>query len=478
MNYPSNRPAWFVLTRHWLSLVGAAMVGTAVISWLFVLPHQIRGHVDNPYVGIVIFLILPLVFFTGLVLIPIGIYLSARRIRMGMAPSTFDRKIALQRLAWFFGITTFINVLFGTQVTYRAVKHMETPQFCGATCHTMNPEFAAYENSPHSRVECVECHVAPGAGGWLSSKTAGIRQLVETVLNTSPRPIPTAIASNRLVPARETCENCHWPQKFAGVKLRVMNKYADDESSTRTQTVLLMMVGGNKISGIHGAHFGPGVRIRFAAVDAARQTIPWVEYRNTTTGDIQNFVSSDSTPDSIKALPTHEMECVDCHNRPTHAFELPPRAMDKALARGDIAITLPYIKKEGVELLKADYRTRKEAADKLPANLASFYQQHYPDLYAQRAQDINQAGKAVLAIYNRNVFPELRVTWGTYPDNLGHEDFPGCFRCHDGSHATSGGRTIAQDCNTCHEPLAMDEATPEILKTLGIAERISNVQKQ
>ena len=478
MNYPSNRPAWFVLTRHWLSLVGAAMLATAVISWLFVLPHQIRGHVDNPYVGIVIFLILPLVFFTGLALIPIGIYLSARRIRMGMAPSTFDRKIALQRLAWFFGITTFINVLFGTQVTYRAVKHMETPQFCGATCHTMNPELVAYENSPHSRVECVECHVAPGAAGWLSSKTAGIRQLVETVLNTSPKPIPTAIASNRLVPARETCENCHWPQKFAGVKLRVINKYADDESSTRTQTVLLMMVGGNKISGIHGAHFGPGVRIRFAAVDAARQTIPWVEYRNTTTGDIQNFVSSDSTPDSIKALPTHEMECVDCHNRPTHAFELPPRAMDKALARGDIAITLPYIKKEGVELLKADYRTRKEAADKLPANLVSFYQQHYPDLYAERAQDINQAGKAVLAIYNRNVFPELRVTWGTYPDNLGHEDFPGCFRCHDGSHTTPAGRTIAQDCNTCHEPLAMDEATPEILKTLGIAERISKVQKQ
>jgi hypothetical protein len=152
--------------------------------------------------------------------------------------------------------------------------------------------------------------------------------------------------------------------------------------------------------------------------------------------------------------------------------------MDKALARGDIAITLPYIKKEGVELLKADYRTRKEAADKLPATLASFYQQHYPELYAQRAQDINQAGKAVLAIYNRNVFPELKVTWGTYPDNLGHEDFPGCFRCHDGSHTTPAGRTIAQDCNTCHEPLAMDEASPEILKTLGIAERISKVQKQ
>jgi hypothetical protein len=152
--------------------------------------------------------------------------------------------------------------------------------------------------------------------------------------------------------------------------------------------------------------------------------------------------------------------------------------MDKALALGEIAITLPYIKKEGLELLKADYRTRKEAADKLPAALASFYQQRYPDLYAQRTQDITEAGQAVLAIYNRNIFPDLKVTWGTYPNNLGHEDSPGCFRCHDGSHTATGGRTIAQDCNTCHEALAMDEATPEILKTLGIAERISKMQRQ
>lgn len=478
MNDSSNRPAWFLLTRHWLSLTGAALVTTAGISWLFVLPLHMRGHVDNPYVGIIVFLILPVIFFTGLALIPLGIYLSKRDIKEGLGEPDFDRKAALQRLAWFVGVTTGLNILIGTQVTYRAVKHMETPQFCGGTCHSMSPEFTAYQNSPHSRLECVECHVAPGATGWIESKTAGTRQLFETVFNTYRRPIPSALESNRLIPARETCENCHWPQKFSGVMLHVVNKYAEDESSTRTQTVLLMMVGGNKISGIHGAHLGPGVHIRFAVADAARQTIPWVEYRNTATGDIQSFVGSGSTLDSVKALPTYEMQCVDCHNRPTHVFDLPQRAMDKALARGDIAITLPYIKKKGVELLKAEYRTRKEAADKLPMALASFYQQYYPELYAQRAQDINQAGKAVLAIYDRNIFPELKVTWGTYPDNLGHEDSPGCFRCHDGAHTTTGGRTIAQDCNLCHEPLAMDEAAPEILKTLGIAERISNVQKQ
>ena len=478
MSATDNRPVWFLLTQHWLSLLGVGLLATALISWLFVLPLQIRGHVDNPYVGIVVFLVLPAIFFAGLALIPIGIYLSKRQIRKGLPQVIFDRKTALQRMAWFFGITTVLNIVIGTQVTYRAVEHMETPQFCGATCHAMRPELASYQNSPHSRIECVECHVAPGAAGWISSKTSGIRQLFETVLNTYPRPIPSALESNRLIPARETCENCHWPQKFAGVRLRVFSKYADDEANTRSETVLLMLVGGDRISGIHGAHFGPGVRIRFAAADAKRQTIPWVEYRNTDKGEVRAFATSDAARASANTLPTFEMECVDCHNRPTHTFELPERAMDKAMGLGDIPVTLPYVKKKSVELLKTNYASSTEAAAKLPTALVSFYQQNYPDLYANRSADIQQASRAVLAIYNRNVFPDLKVTWGTYPNNLGHTDFPGCFRCHDGSHTAGDGKTIAQDCNSCHEPLAMDETSPEILKTLGISERISNLQKQ
>jgi NapC/NirT cytochrome c family, N-terminal region len=471
------RPAWFVLSRHWLSLVGAFLVTTAVISWLFVLPQQIRGHAENPYIGIIVFLILPIVFFTGLALIPIGIYLSKRQIRKGLTKETFDRRAALQRLAWFFGLTTLANLFIGTQLTYRAVKHMETPQFCGASCHAMNPEFAAYQNSPHSKVECVECHVVPGAKGWFEGKAAGVRQLVETMTNTYNKPIPSALESNRLVPARETCENCHWPQKFVGVRLKVFSKFAEDEANTRSETVMLMMIGGNKIQGIHGAHVGPGVQIRFAAADPKRETIPWVEYRNSTTGESRAFAVSDSLV-SAKELPVYEMQCVDCHNRPTHTFDLPERAMDKALALGQIPVTLPFIKKKGLEVLKASYNTSREANDKLPDALTSFYRQHYPDLYAKRSQDINQASQSVLAIYNRNVFPDLKVTWGTYPNNLGHTDFIGCFRCHDGSHTTADGKPITQDCSTCHQSLAMDEASPEILKTLGIAERISAIQKR
>jgi hypothetical protein len=474
----TKRPTWFVLTQHWVSLAGVFLVTTAGISWLFVLPLQIRGHVDNPYIGIIVFLILPIIFFVGLALIPIGIYLSRKRIRGEVAEPAFDRRAALHRLAWFFGITTLVNVLIGTQVTYRAVEHMETPQFCGGTCHTMHPEFAAYRNSPHSRVECVECHVVPGAAGWINSKAAGTRQLIETVFNTYHRPIPSALESNRLVPARETCESCHWPQAFGGVRLRVFNKYAEDEANTRAQTVMLMLIGGGKIAGIHGAHVGPGIHIRYAAPDGARQTIPWVEYRNENNGKTLTFAASDSTPDSIKALPKYEMQCVDCHNRPTHTFDLPDRALDKAMALGEIPVTLPYIKKTGLAALKENYPSNEEASKQLPASIVGFYQKNYPDVYGKRSQDINQAAQAILAIYNRNVFPDLKVTWGTYPNNLGHTDFPGCFRCHDGSHTTADNVSITQDCNTCHEPLAMEETSPEILKSLGISERISKIQKQ
>jgi formate-dependent nitrite reductase cytochrome c552 subunit len=241
---------------------------------------------------------------------------------------------------------------------------------------------------------------------------------------------------------------------------------------------MLMMVGGNRIPGIHGAHFGPGIHIRFAASDPERQTIPWVEYRNDQTGNVRTFASANSKSDALNALPKFEMQCVDCHNRPSHTFELPERAMNRALALGEISVTLPFAKKQGVELLKKTYATQKEAATQIPLVFADFYQQNYADLSAKRSEDIRQAGKAVLAIYNRNVFPELKVSWGTYPNNLGHTDFPGCFRCHDGSHTASDGQSIIQDCSTCHQALAIDEASPEILKTLGISEKIQSLQKQ
>lgn len=467
MTAEPQRPVLALLTAHWLSMLGAALVTSAGFSWLFLLPSQIRGHVANPYIGLLLFIFLPLLFFLGLALIPIGLVLAKRRIAAGIV-SMPDRRTMFRRIGIFFAVMTFLNAVIGSQLTYRAVAHMETVQFCGQTCHVMKPEFTAHQRAPHQQVACVSCHVEPGATGWLKSKMAGTRQLMGVVLNNHPRPIESAMESNRLAPASETCEQCHWREKAIPSHLRVISKYKDDESNTLSYTVLMMNVGGGRSGGIHGAHMAPGVHMSYAAADRKRQSIPWVEYRNDNTGVSRNYLSSDAKPGAIASLPKFEMQCVDCHNRPTHAFELPDRALDRALAGGKLPADLPYLKKTGLEVLKADYKSEDDAANRIPAALVSFYRQRYSALYGKRTVDIDRAGKALLGIYSENVFPDLKVSWGTYPDNLGHTDYPGCFRCHDEIHATADKKTITQDCSACHQALAVEESSPEVLKTFGI----------
>jgi len=460
-----KRPILILLTSHWVGMTGAALVTLAGFSWLFVLPAHIRGHVSNPYIGLLVFVAIPIVFVVGLALIPLGIFLGKRRVAENFA-TLGDRRAAWRRVGTFFAIMTAINIVIGSQVTYRAVDHMETVQFCGQSCHVMKPEFTAHLQPPHQKVACVACHVAPGATGWVRSKLAGTRQLKDVIFNSFPRPIESAIESNRLVPSAETCEQCHAREKVVGPRLRILTKFKDDEANTRTKTVLLMMVGGGRSGGIHGAHMGPGVHIRYAASDKKRQTIPWVEYRNSETGIARVYAVENA---KAAGLPTFEMQCVDCHNRPAHSFEPPDRAVDEALAAGRIPATLPFIKKTAVELLKTSYASSEEARQKIPAALAAFYRNKYASDAGHLSRGVQAAAQSLSDIYDQNVFPDLKVTWGTYPNDLGHMDDPGCFRCHDDSHATADKKTITNDCSACHQALAVEETSPEILKTLGVA---------
>jgi hypothetical protein len=464
-----DRPVLLLLTSHWLSMLGAALVTLAGFSWLFVLPLNIRGSgVNNPYIGLLVFIAIPIVFFAGLVLIPTGIALAKHKVTRNL-DELENRRTAWRRAGIFFGVMTVANVVIASQLSYRAVEHMDTNQFCGQTCHVMKPEFTAHAaEPPHQALACADCHIAPGASGWLKAKMAGTSQLAAVVFNNYPRPIESAMENDKLVSSAETCEHCHQRDTLIGSRLRVIPSYKDDEANTRTVTVLLMHVGGGTLGGIHAAHLGPGVRIRYVASDKKRQTIPWVEYKNTKTGTAQTYLANGSTADSVRSLPAFEMQCVDCHNRAAHAFELPERAVNQAMAAGQIAAGLPFVKKESVQLLKTSYSSSAEAAEKIPAALSSFYLQGYPDVAAKQAPEIQAAGVALAAIYQRNVFPDLKVAWGTYPNNLGHTDEPGCFRCHDEAHSTPDKKTISQDCSLCHQPVAVDEASPDILKTLEL----------
>jgi len=187
-------------------------------------------------------------------------------------------------------------------------------------------------------------------------------------------------------------------------------------------------------------------------------------------GQQVEFIATDTkpTPEQLAAGEHRIMDCMDCHNRPTHVFQLPEAAVDQAMSDGRINPELPFIKKKAVEVLRADYPDRATAAQRIASGLEEFYRASYPGVYRDKQSMIDTAVQQVQAIYLRNVFPSMKITWGTYPNNLGHMDSLGCFRCHDGSHTSADGRTIPNDCDTCHTVLAMDEQNPKVLTELGM----------
>jgi hypothetical protein len=368
------------LSSNWLSLTGVVIVTSATVLWLFLLPTTLRGATAHPYVGIFAFLLLPAIFLSGLVLIPLGIWWRRRHSALPARFPPLDfHNLELRRLIAFIGVTTIANFIIGSQITYAAVNYMDSVTFCGLTCHrVMEPEYTAHQNSPHARVECVACHIGPGASWFVRSKLSGTGQVFATLFDTYPRPIPVPVHDLR--PARETCETCHWPEKFDSNRLKVIATFAKDETNTMTQTVLLIKIGGGMRGiGIHGKHMGTGVVVRYAASDEGRQTIPWIAYsdkRGTTV-----YVSPGTKPENAASLPIRRMDCIDCHNRPTHTFQLPERAVDEALAAGSILPALPFAKKESVAILKLPYAGNEDAAARIPHAFVDYYQQAYPSVY-------------------------------------------------------------------------------------------------
>jgi NapC/NirT cytochrome c family, N-terminal region/Cytochrome c7 and related cytochrome c len=471
-----SQPIYF-LGQNPITLTGAVITtSTALTTIAFWFYDIFLPGPPHPYIGLLVFLILPGIFVLGLLLIPLGIWLKRRNlVGSGTLPGVYPAidlglPVVRRTLEWVALATTLNLLIFGT-ASYRGVQYMDSTSFCGTTCHTvMAPEYAAYQNSPHSRVECVECHIGPGAGWFVRSKLSGLRQVFAVTFHTYSRPIPSPVKYLR--PARETCEQCHWPQRFTGDKFLVNTIYKDNEKNTPQTDVLLLKVGGRTWQGsvgIHGHHLADNARIRYISTDAERQTIPVVDYTDDQ-GKTTEFISTDAKPtqQQLDKGEHRTMDCVDCHNRPTHTFDLPENAVDKQMSTGRISPDLPYIKKKAVELLKVNYPSRDVARQNIDAELNNFYRANYPGIYQTRRTLVQQAGDEVANIYLRNIFPEMRVTWGVHPNNLGHNDSPGCFRCHDGSHTSADGQTITNDCGACHQVLAAGEENPKVLTDLGM----------
>ena len=469
------RPAAY-LGRNPLTLLGTVLTTSSAFTligfWFFDLAI---GGTIHPYVGLIFFLVLPGIFVIGLLLMPVGaLWRRVRLARAGELPAIYPRvdfsMSDVRRVFGWVAALTFANVVIFSIASYRGVEYMDSAKFCGQTCHiVMQPEFTAYQNSPHQRVACVQCHIGPGASWFVRSKLSGLHQVYAVTFHTYERPIPSPVENLR--PSRDTCEQCHWPQMFTGNKLVVIRKFTDDEKNTELTTVMLLKIGGHTWEGalgIHGRHLDEQHPIQYIATDRQRQTIAQVSYTDAS-GRPVVFTSTDTkpTPRQLSA-PPRTMDCVDCHNRPTHTYQLPERAVDEAMAQGRISPDLPYIKKQAIEVLKASYSDRDTAARLIAAALEDFYRKSYPEVYRDKQSVLESSIAGVQAVYLRNIFPAMNVTWGTYPNNLGHMDFPGCFRCHDGSHSTADGKTIPNDCDTCHTMLAVDDPSPKILSDLGI----------
>ena len=456
-----------------ISLIGGAITTASGVTMIAFWVVELFGrHRDNPYLGMIFFLILPALFFLGLVLIPIGLLLRRHALRRaGKIPAELP-KIDLNNRIFRRGldivlVATIVNLLVISLASYKGVSYLDSPQFCGQSCHSLYPQYTAYKVSAHSHVACVECHIGSGMKSFVTAKINGTRELAETVFNRYPRPIPSPVENLR--PARETCEECHAPAKFVGEKLLVKTKFADDEKNTETQTVVLLHLGGrdslSNLRGIHGVHLG---HIEYVATDPTRTTIPWVEKHNAN-GSVSTYAAI-STKGVMPAGERRVMDCIDCHNRATHTMMPAEDALNRAMADRAISPDLPWVHKEGLELLKANYATTDQARTKIPEQLTAFYRTQHPDVFAAKPDLVSQAGNALVTIFTNNVFPEMKVTWGTYPNHIGHMSYPGCFRCHDGDHTAKDGSTITQDCSACHNLLAVDEAKPKVLRDLGIAQ--------
>jgi nitrate/TMAO reductase-like tetraheme cytochrome c subunit len=455
-----------LLLRNPISAAGVALSIVSLANiFIFVLIDFVAQHA-SPYVGILAYMVAPGFLIFGLLLIAVGAWWQRRK-KSTEEPEEVPRYPRIdfndpgQRHAAI-SLVSFLAIFVAISAagSYKAYEFTDSVRFCGLTCHTvMHPEYTAYQYSPHARVTCVDCHVGSGASWYVKSKISGTRQVFAAIFNTYPRPIPTPVQNLR--PAQDTCEHCHWPEKFYGAQLKIFTHYASDEKNTPLQLRMLINTGGGDPAtgapeGIHW-HMNIANKIEYVAADEQRQVIEYVRVTDRQ-GRVTEYYAQDSkmTKDQIAKAEKRRMDCVDCHNRPSHIYLPPDEAVDDSLVAHRLDASLPYIKQQAVAALTAKYQTTGQAVEAIANDLETFYENKYPEVAQSKQLEIRHAIGEVQQIFRRTTFPEMNLNWQTHPNNLGHFYFKGCFRCHDGQHVSPDGKVVSKECNTCHTVLSQE----------------------
>ncbi len=452
-------------SKNWLSIIGAiiASINFILIILLFVLSTIMNNAQTN--LGLFIYIILPGFLILGLLLIPVGM-IRERNIRKKTAKGEvkrlpfIDLNLPDHRNAFvIFTIVTILVLVLSTMGSFKAYHITESVEFCGKLCHrVMEPEHTAYQNSPHANVLCVECHVGAGASWYVKSKLSGLHQVYAVLTNDYNRPVETPLHDLR--PARETCERCHWPEKFYARSIWTKKYFLADSLNTEWDIALQMKTGPEysglgHTEGIHW-HINPSVKIEYLSENDKRENITYVKYTDTSTGKSvvytdENYTVSDSL---LTASEMRTMDCIDCHNRPSHEYSSPTVYFDREMLTGNARKEIPFFKKASMEALRETFNDRDTALMKIRDGITNFYQTNYPEIYLKNTDAINNSIASVQRAFSQNNFPRMRVAYDVYPDHIGHLESNGCFRCHNDSFKSEDGRTITKDCNQCHTIMA------------------------
>ena len=464
----SSRP--IPLSRNLISELGVGIAAIGLANLAFLIYLDATGTHSNPYLGILTWIVAPAILIFGLVLFLFGLMRERRRRRL-RAPDDvpvypridFNERRTRLILIWTsLGLIVFVTM--SVVGSYQVYHYTESDAFCGTMCHqVMHPEYTAYQQSPHARVGCAGCHVGPGAGWFVKSKLSGAYQVYSVIAKKYPKPIPSPVENLR--PAQQTCEQCHWPEKFFGAQLKVFNHYAYDEESTPRDVRLLIKTGGGspesgQATGIHW-HMNIGSEVTYMATDKQRQDIPWVRVRNRKTGQVTDYRAENSklTDAQIAAAAKRTMDCVDCHNRPTHIYRAPDASVDQALLAGRIDRSLPFIKQQAVTALAKDYTSTNAALAGIRTDLEKYYRENYPAVLTAKSQQLAGAVAELQQIFRNTRFPEMNVDWRTHANNVGHMRTLGCFRCHDDQHVSRDGKRLSKQCDLCHTVLSPNGTT-------------------
>ena len=451
----------------WYGKLGAILMTSSFIVMLFFEFFRLIGSLTNAFIGLVAFMVLPPLFIIGFILILFGWFELKKEtgketkelLALRFDESDVKKGFYGSRVFRTVLIFSLFSIIFLGSIFMQMLSFMDEAEFCGTACHSvMNPEWVVYKQSPHSRVKCVECHVGEGVGALVSSKINGTWQMISVTFDLLERPIPTPV--NQLRPARETCEKCHWPDKFYGNKLKSIVSYDLDEKSTVKYTTLNMKIDAERTSGKAGMHWhiAEENEVHYAYADEKRTKIVWAEIQ-LPDGSLKRY--NNSLFNEAEVIDSRTMDCVDCHNRATHIYEDPSKAIDNRIRRGLLNRELPYFKREALAAIMPGYADQKSAMNGIANHMHHFYQTNYPKLHIAKMTEIDAAITVLQDIYKRNIHHNMNIEWGTYPSHIGHiNETNGCFRCHNSSFKDDENESIGYDCTLCHSILAEEQDQP------------------